>query len=39
MAEPFLRNLWMDTGEQKLRRVAVPKVMEADPRKVQPSIF
>jgi len=32
--KPLLRNLWVDAACQKLRRVAVPKIMEADPRQV-----
>jgi hypothetical protein len=34
MAEPLLRYLWMDAGEQELRRMAVAQIMEADTRNV-----
>ena len=30
MPKPLLCNLWVDAACQKLRRVAVPKIMEAD---------
>src|SRR5205823_7143820 len=32
MAKSFLSYLWMDAGQEQLRRVAVPKIVEPDPR-------
>lgn len=32
MAKPLLRDLWMDTACQHVRRMAVTQIMKADPR-------
>ena len=37
MPEPLLCDLWVDTTCQQVRRVAVPKIMEANPWQVSPS--
>ena len=34
MPKALLRHLWMHTCGQQLRRMAVPEVMETDPRNV-----
>ena len=36
VSEPLLGDLGMDAGQQELRRVAVPEVMEPDAREVRP---
>ena len=34
MPEPFLRDLRMHAARQEVRRVAVPEIVEADPRQI-----